>query len=391
MDPGRNPYSPGAGTRPRALVGRQAELDQFEIAARRLGAGYSDRSLMLSGLRGVGKTVLLNEFSSIAHRHKWVYRQVEATSASNLPRIMADQIRIALLQLSAGHRFADRARRALSVLKSFRIRWNLPEGGEMEIGIDPTPGRADTGILQEDLADLFIEVGEYAREQDAGVLITIDEAQYLRPDQLRPLVIGLHKVSQRPLPFMVVGAGLPPLPALVGEARSYAERLFTFVDINSLPAEEAKAALTVPAQEQDVKWHVDALERIVDQTAGYPYFLQEFGKQAWNIATGPGQITLQDAQHAIPIAVQALDRGFFRVRFDRTTKAERAYLAAMASLGPGPYPTPEVASRMGKSTSQVSTQRNSVIAKGLCYAPRRGVIAFTVPMFDQFIRRRMPL
>ena len=389
MDPGRNPYSPGAGTRPRALVGRDAVLQQFEIAARRLGAGYSDRSLLLSGLRGVGKTVLLNEFCSIAQRHNWVYQQLEAAREWNLPRIMEHRIRTALLQLSAGHRLADRVRRAMGVLKSFRIRWSIPEGGDVEVGISPTPGRADTGILQEDLADLFIEVGECARDRGAGVLITIDEAQYLRPDQLRPLVMGLHKVSQRQLPFMVVVAGLPSLPALVGEARSYAERLFTFVTVNSLQPEEAATALTAPADEQNVDWDRDALARIVDKTAGYPYFLQEFGKQAWNFATGQSRITLEDARHSTPIAVQELDRGFFSVRFDRTTRTERAYLAAMASLGPGPYPTGGVASRMGRSTPQVSTQRNSVIAKGLCYAPRRGVIAFTVPMFDQFIRRRM--
>jgi len=175
----------------------------------------------------------------------------------------------------------------------------------------------------------------------------------------------------------------------VGEARSYAERLFTFVDVNSLRPEEAATALTTPADEQNVGWDLDALARIVDKTAGYPYFLQEFGKQVWNFAAGPCRITLEDVRYSTPIAVQELDKGFFSVRFDRTTKAERAYLAAMASLGPGPYPTGEVAFRMGRSTPQVSTQRNSVIAKGLCYAPRRGVIAFTVPMFDQFIRRRM--
>ncbi|MCQ3803629.1 MAG: hypothetical protein OXC98_14045 [bacterium] len=175
----------------------------------------------------------------------------------------------------------------------------------------------------------------------------------------------------------------------MGEARSYAERLFTFVDVNSLRPEEAATALTTPADEQNVGWDLDALARIVDKTAGYPYFLQEFGKQVWNFAAGPCRITLEDVRYSTPIAVQELDKGFFSVRFDRTTKAERAYLAAMASLGPGPYPTGEVAFRMGRSTPQVSTQRNSVIAKGLCYAPRRGVIAFTVPMFDQFIRRRM--
>lgn len=391
MDPGRNPYSPGAGARPRALVGRDLELDRFEIAARRLAAGYSDRSLLLSGLRGVGKTVLLNEFCGIARRHSWVYQQIEATRDLNLPRRMADRIQIALLQLSAGHRLADRVRRALGVLKSFRVRWNLPEGGGVEVGINPIHGHADTGVLHEDLAGLFIEAGESAREKKVGVLVTIDEAQYLRSDQIRPLVMGLHKVSQRQLPFMVVGAGPPSLPALVGEARSYAERLFTFVNINSLPSEEAIAALTVPATEQDVEWHASALDRIVEQTAGYPYFLQEFGKQAWNFAKGPREITLEDVRLSIPEAVRSLDTGFFSVRFDRTTGAERGYLAAMASLGTGPQSTGDVASRMGKTPSQVSSQRHSLIVKGLCYAPRRGIIAFTVPMFDQFVRRRMSL
>ena len=346
---------------------------------------------MLSGLRGVGKTVLLNEFCSIAQRQAWVFQQIEATKELDLSRIMADRIRIALLQLSAGQRLAERARRALGVLKSFKVRWNLPEGGDVELGIEPIAGRADTGILQEDLADLFIAVGEYAVEREVGILITIDEAQYLGRDQLGTLVMGLHKVSQRQLPLLVVPAGLPPLPALAGEARSYAERLFTFVKINSLQPEEAAAALIVPAEAHGVRWHTDALNMIVDKTAGYPYFLQEFGKQAWNFARGPDQITSEDTRHAIPIAVDALDTGFFSVRFDRTTETERAYLAAMAHLGAGPHPSGAVALAMGRTTSQVSPHRNSLIAKGLCHAPHYGQIAFTVPMFDQFVRRRMSL
>lgn len=389
MDPASNPYSPGAGARPPALVGRDDELNQFEIAIRRLAAGLYDRSVLLSGLRGVGKTVLLNEFCSIAQRQAWMFQQIEATKELDLSRIMADRIRIVLLQLSAGHRLAERARRALGVLKSFKIRWNLPEGGDVELGIEPIAGRADTGILQEDLADLFIEVGEYASEQEVGILITIDEAQYLGRDQLGTLVMGLHKVSQRQLPFIVVPAGLPSLPALAGEARSYAERLFTFVKINSLQPEEAAAALTVPAKAHGVRWHTDALDRIVDETAGYPYFLQEFGKHAWNFARGPHQITLDDIKHAIPFAVEMLDTGFFSVRFDRTTETERAYLAAMAHLGAGPHASGAVASTMGRTTPQVSPHRNSLIAKGLCHAPSHGQIAFTVPMFDQFVRRRM--
>ena len=302
---------------------------------------------------------------------------------------MAERIRIVLLQLSTGKRLAKRARQALGVLKSFRVRWNLPEGGDIELGIEPTLGRADTGILQEDLADLFIEVGEYARTRKAGVLLTIDDAPYLRRDQLRPLIMGLHKVSQKQLPFIVVGAGLPSLLALVGEARSYAERLFSFVSINSLRPNDAITALTTPAEERDVQWQRDALHRIVEKTAGYPYFLQEFGKQAWNLAVGPHRITLEDADGSVPIALRELDSGFFSVRFDRTTDAERAYLAAMASLGPGPYQSGRVAAAMDKNTSQVSTQRNSLITKGLCHSPSHGQIAFTVPMFHDFVRRRM--
>ena len=391
MDPGNNPYSPGAGARPPALVGRDDELDQFDIVVRRLSNGYYDRSLLMTGLRGVGKTVLLNEFCSIAHRHNWAYQQIEAGEDFNMPGILAERVRLAVLGISPGQRLAERARQALGVLKSFRLRWELPEGGSVELGVDPLPGRADTGILHDDLADLFVEVGEYAKERKVGVLFTIDEAQLLPIDQLGNLIMGLHRVSQRQLPFLVVCAGLPSLRALAGEAKSYAERLFAFITINSLRSYDAAAALTAPAKERQVEWSSDALDRVVEQTSGYPYFLQEFGKRAWNTAAGPGQITLADVEMATPIAVEALDRGFFGIRYDRTTDAERQYLAAMASLGPGPHPSGEVASAMGRTTPQVGMQRKSLIAKGLCYAPRYGDIAFTVPMFDQFIRRQMSL
>lgn len=391
MDPGNNPYSPGAGARPPALVGRDDELDQFDIAVRRLGNGYSDRSQLMTGLQGVGKTVLLNEFCSIAHRHNWAYQQIEAGENFNMPRILAERVRLAVLGISPGQRLAERTRQALGVLKSFRLRWKLPEGGSVELGVDPLPGRADTGILHDDLADLFVEVGEFAKERKVGVLFTIDEAQLLPIDQLGNLIMGLHRVSQRQLPFMVVCAGLPSLRALAGEAKSYAERLFAFITINSLRSYDAATALTAPADEYQVEWSSDALDRVVEQTSGCPYFLQEFGKRAWNAATGPGQITLADVEAATPIAVEALDRGFFGIRYDRTTDAERQYLAAMASLGPGPHASGEVASAMGRTTPQVGMQRKSLIAKGLCYAPRYGDIAFTVPMFDQFIRRQMSL
>ncbi len=354
-----------------------------------MAAGLYDRSLLLSGLRGVGKTVLLSEFCNVAHRNKWAYQQIEATRDLELPRIMADRIRIALHQLSPGRRLASRGRQVLGVLKSFTLRWSLPEGSDLEIGVDPVLGRADTGILGEDLTDLFVEVGEYAQKQGVGVLITVDEAQYLAPDQLTPILMGLHRISQRQLPFMVVPAGLPSLPALMGEARSYTERLFTFYRINSLSPEDAATALTVPANRRHVRWDDDAVARIVGETAGYPYFLQEFGKQAWDFARGSDRITLSDVEDSIPTAVRELDRGFFSVRYDRTTPAEKAYLASMASLGPGPHRSGHVSSEMGRTTSQVSTVRNSLIRKGLCHSPHYGEIAFTVPMFDQFVRRRL--
>ncbi|WP_419842091.1 AAA family ATPase [Candidatus Poriferisodalis sp.] len=387
MDPVRNPYSPGAGTPPPALVGRDAHLDTFDVAVQRLAIGRSAKSLMLTGLRGVGKTVLLREFGRTAESHGWTHVRTEATEQQHFVESMATLVRTALLRLSAARRAAKRARRALGILRSFRARWNLPGGGEFSLGFDPVPGVADSGALDEDLAGLFSAVGDLARAQGTGVLFTVDEVQYLSLDELAALIVGLHRISQDQLPFMVAGAGLPSLPSLAGEARSYAERLFSFPIIDSLPAAEASRALSAPAAEEEVHWQPDALERIVELTDGYPYFLQEFGKQAWDVATGSEHITLADVEAAVPLALDELDSGFFRARIGRTTDAERAYLAAMASLGPGPYESGRVAAARGKTTSQVGPVRDALIKRGLCYAPRHGIIDFTVPMFDQFIRR----
>jgi len=387
MDPVRNPYSPGAGSPPPALVGRNSELEAFDVAVQRLALGRSARSLMLTGLRGVGKTVLLREFGQIAKGHGWIHQQIEATEDLRFSEAMAMLVRKALLRLSAGQRLADRGRRAFGVLKSFQVRWNLPEGGDITVGIDPVPGLADSGLLDDDLAGLFIEVGELAKDRGVGVLFTIDEIQYLPKEHLAALIVGLHRVSQEQLPFMVAGAGLPSLPALAGEAKSYAERLFTFIVIDSLAPAEAHDALATPAEAEGISWHSDALDSVVDAAEGYPYFLQEFGKQAWDVASGPDTISEGDVEAAIPIAINELDTGFFRVRINRTTDSERAYLAAMASLGAGPYGSGDVAAAMGKTTTQVGPHRDALIKRGLCYSPRYGVIAFTVPMFDEFVRR----
>jgi len=351
--------------------------------------GRPAKSQMLTGLRGVGKTVLLREFGRISRRHGWTHEQLEATEDLVFVEAMALLVRKALLRLSAGRRASDRARRALGVLRAFRIRWQLPEGGEFDVGFDPVAGTADSGMLDVDLAALFLELGEVAAEGGSGALFTIDEVQYLSRENLAALIVGLHRVSQEQLPVIVAGGGLPSLPGLAGEAKSYAERLFDFRVIDSLAPEESAMALRQPAEAEGVLWEPAAVDRVLELTAGYPYFLQEFGKQAWDVASGPDVIASADVDAAVPIALVELDAGFFRVRVDRTTETERAYLRAMASLGPGPSGSGDVAACLGKSTTQVGPTRDSLIKRGLCYSPRWGQIAFTVPMFDQYIRRSL--
>lgn len=390
MDRVRNPFNPGAGTRPPLLVGRDNELDAMRIAIQRLQRGRFERSTMLTGLRGVGKTVLLNEFGTIAEQEGWTRSHLEATEDIHLPTALAAITRRILLELSLTARSKDRARRALGVLRSF-VKVHVPVGdaGTLTIDLEPRPGSADTGQLDVDLAGLFTEIGETARSAGIGVLLTIDEIQYLSKSDLSPLIIGLHRVAQLGLPVLVAGAGLPSLPGLAGEARSYSERLFSYVTIGSLNPSDAARALVEPVEEEDGSWHPGAITKALADTEGYPYFLQEFGKQAWNIAIGP-QITPTDMTNAVTLAIDHLDQGFFRARIDRTTDSERDYMRAMASLdGPPPYKSGDVSRRMSKTTGQTGPVRDSLIKRGLCYSPRHGEIAFTVPMFDAFIRRTL--
>jgi hypothetical protein len=386
----RNPFTPGAGSRPPLLVGRDSELDAMEVAVGRLALGRFERSLLLKGLRGVGKTVLLNEFGRIGEREGWIHAHVEATEDIRVATAMARLSRRVLLELSVMERAKDRARRALGALRSF-VKIHVPAGeaGTLVIDFEPQPGRADSGDLDGDLSGLFSELGETARDANTGVLLTIDEIQYLGRAELSALIVGLHRVSQLGLPVLVAGAGLPSLPGLAGEARSYAERLFRYVDIASLSPSDARTALMQPAQTEGAEWEPAALDRVIGDTEGYPYFLQEFGKQAWNVASGP-TIALADVDAAVVPALDDLDRGFFRVRIDKTTDAERDYLRAMAALGgPGPYKSGAVSRKLGKTTTQTGPVRDSLIKRGLCYAPRHGELAFTVPMFDGFVRRAL--
>jgi hypothetical protein len=295
-----------------------------------------------------------------------------------------------LLELKLKERSKDRARKALGALRSF-IKVHVPMGdaGSLTIDFEPHEGRADSGDLDGDLAGLFVEVGETARAASSGVLFTIDELQYLGRDDLSALIVGLHRVSQRGLPLLVAGAGLPSLPGLAGEARSYAERLFSYVSIGSLDAVDARRALNQPVLDEGASWHRDAIDRILDATEGYPYFLQEFGKQAWNVAEGT-EIVPRDVVSARILAIDDLDKGFFRARIDKTTDAERDYLRAMVALGgAGPYRSGDVSRQLGKTTTQTGMVRDSLIKRGLCFAPRHGELAFTVPMFDAFVRRAL--
>lgn len=387
MDPLRNPYRPGGGRRPPALVGRDREIRDFEIALQRFEIGSDDRSQLLYGLRGVGKTVLLREFQRIAERRGWPCHPIEIAEGVNFAEEIANLARTALLRLSSREKLGDLGRRGLSVLRSFQLRYQLPEGPEVSFGLDPTLGVADFGNLQKDIGDLLSAVGRAARQKGTGAVFTVDEFQFLAPKEMEALIVALHRISQEGLPVLFVGAGLPSLPGKVGDARSYAERLFEFRRINSLDSEEARLALAQPAEGLGVRWTVDALDAVIRQTRGYPYFLQTFGQQGWEVATGPREITEADVARATPIALRSLDEGFFQVRFGRATDAGRRYLEAMASMGPGPHPSGDVASRLGRRSNQVSPQRDALIRLGLCYAPRHGEIAFTVPLFDEFVRR----
>ncbi len=386
----RNPFAPGAGSRPPLLVGRDAQLEAMSVAVQRIDIGRFERSILLTGLRGVGKTVLLNEFGRIAQDRGWIHEHLEVTEDTHVAGAVANVARRVLLALSAKERMKARAYSALGVVRTF-VKVHVPtgDGGALTIDLEPRPGLADSGDLDGDLGGVFKEVGETARAGQTGVLFTIDELQYLSRSELGSLIVGLHRVSQLALPLLVAGAGLPSLPGLAGEARSYAERLFSYVEVDSLSHDDARRALVEPVEDERASWDPTAVDQVITRTEGYPYFLQEFGKQAWNVADGP-MITAADVEVSTALAIDELDRGFFRARIDKTTDAERDYLRAMAGLRvPGFYRSGDVSAALGKKTTQTGPVRDSLIKRGLLYAPRHGLLAFTVPMFDQFIRRTL--
>jgi hypothetical protein len=390
MDPVANPYAPGAGTPPPELAGRDELRESVRIAAGRVRAGRSAKSLLLIGLRGVGKTVLLDQLRNDAEGMGLHTLRIEAPEGRSLPAILAPQLRQALLRLSQMEQTRELAQRALRALAGFAKALKI-KYGDIEVGIDypPEPGLADNGDLEHDLQALLEAAGETARSAGTALIVFIDELQYVEEEQLAALITALHRVAQRQLPVMMVGAGLPQLPGRMGRAKSYAERLFDFPVIGPLDAAAARDAIAVPAEQQQVAFEPAALDRIVDETEGYAYFLQEWGKHVWDVAVR-SPITMQDVEQASVITIAALDEGFFRVRFDRLTPAEKRYLRAMAELGPGPHRSGDIANALQRPVTALGPTRNNLIAKGMVWSPNHGDTAFTVPMFDQFMQRIMP-
>jgi hypothetical protein len=375
-----NPYTPNAGSRPPELAGRDAEIRQFQVLIGRLKRGATEQSMVIKGLRGVGKTVLLNAFEDIAENEEFLTYYHELTPETALASQIADDATKALMRLSLSSRVAGKVRESLGHLRTIRLTG--PDGFDLAVDLKA----ADEGMLTSDLTDLLIQLGHAAREKNQGVAFLLDEVQFADEVHFRALISALHRLTQKGLPVTVAAAGLPQIPRLSGEARSYAERLFTFPTIANLDAEGATAALTAPAK-PGVRFESAAVDRALEWTAGYPFYIQQLGKHAWNVAT-KSPITAADVEHAIPRAQEALDSSLYEVRVQRATPAERIYMRAMADLGPGPYRSGAVAKKLGKSSGNVSRVRDRLVGKGLIYATEDfGYIDFTVPRFDEFMRR----
>ena len=390
MNPATNPFAPGAGTAPPELAGRDELLDSVRISIERIRGGRADKSVLMIGLRGVGKTVLLDRMRDDAESVGVQTLRIEAPENRSLPALLAPELRRALLRLSRNERSRDRATRALRALAGFatvlKVRYE-----DIAIGLDfdPEPGLADNGDLEHDLQDLLEVAGGAASDAGTALVLFVDELQYVAEDELAALIVALHRVAQRRLPVMLVGAGLPQLRGRTGDAKSYAERLFDFPEVGPLSHVAAERALAKPIRDEDAEITPEALSRIIDRTQGYAYFLQEWGKHSWDAAAS-SPITADDVDVASATAVATLDASFFGVRFDRLTPAEKRYLRAMADLGPGPHRSGDIAQKLERKVTSLAPLRSQIINKGMIWSPSHGDTAFTVPLFDQFMRRIMP-
>ena len=389
MDKIRNPFSPGAGSPPPELAGRGDILEQAVVLFGRVREKRAEKSILMTGLRGVGKTVLLNKMEQMAQDAGYHTLFVEAYENKPLASLLAPQLRKLLFELDRMAGAGDKVRRGLAVLKSF-IGMVKISVGDFGLDIEPEKGSADSGDLEVDLSSLFIAVGEAAEERRSAVAILIDEIQYISSSELNALIMAMHKMQQYQLPIILVGAGLPILPGLAGDAKSYAERLFNFPDIGPLGESDAISALREPVRDAGAEFEDGALNEIYRLTKGYPYFLQEWGYQAWNQAES-SPITLRIVQETTPLVIKRLDENFFRVRFNRLTDAEKRYLRAMAECSSLPCRTAGISELLGvSSAAALSPVRSNLIKKGMIYSPAHGMMAFTVPLFEEFLRRTIP-
>lgn len=387
MDPIRNPFVPGAGTPPAKLAGRDDLLNLTRITLARVKAQRGAKSFIIVGLRGVGKTVLLNQIYEKALELQYTAIQIEAHEEKSLPALLIPKLRQLLIRLDRRERASSMARRGLSVLAAFansvRVTYSDVEVG---LSVEPETGSADSGDLEVDLADLFEIVARAAKERNTSILLAVDELQYIRETEMSALIMAIHRIVQRQLPLVLIGGGLPQLVGLAGKSKSYAERLFDYPEVGALNPEDAKAAIKEPIENEQATITPEALEKICNLTQGYPYFLQTWGHYAWNEAEG-NTIDAQVVDRATPLVINNLDESFFRVRFDRLTPTEKSYLFAMAELGPGPHRSGDIAKQLGKEVQGVAPFRSSLIKKGMIYSPAHGDTAFTVPMFDEYLHR----
>lgn len=390
MNPITNPYNPGAGTPPPELAGRDELRDKVRICIERLRIGNSAKSLILVGLRGVGKTVLLDRMRFDAEGSGIQTLRIEAPENKSLPAMLAPELRKALLRMSTIASAKEVSQRALRALAGFAKGLKL-KFADIEVGFDyePEPGLADNGELESDLTALLVQTGEAAKAANTVMVMFVDELQYVKEREFAALISALHRCAHLRLPITLVGAGLPQLLALAGEAKSYSERLFEYPQVDKLNTAAALDALRKPAQQLGVDYTDEAALAIVEKTQGYPYFLQEWGKHTWDLAT-TSPITLDVVEAATKLTIAGLDESFFKVRLERTTPSERRYLRAMADLGPGPHRSGDIANQLQKTVSTQAPVRSSLIRKGIVWSPTHGDTAFTVPLFHEYLLRTVP-
>lgn len=388
MESYKNPYRPGAGTKPLVIAGREAEIEKAKSLLKSVKFGFPQRSLMLYGLRGVGKTVLLNEIERISEVEGYISEHLEMSENDDFRRVIAKAARKCLLKVDKVENLKDKAVNALSILKAFTLV--IPDGPELKIDVEAAVGLGDSGDLDTDLVDLFVALGEAAKEVNKYICFFIDEIQYLSEQAMAGLIASSHRISQKSLPIVFICAGLPQVAALSGDAKSYAERLFDFIPIGPLTNGADELALIGPVSAFSVEYEGEAKNKILRETKGYPYFIQEFGSYAWNEAAST-LINAQEVTKSNQKAIEALDRSFFKVRWDRATSAEKRFMKAMSSLGKGPYKSADVASKLNKKLQSIGPVRATLISKGFVFSPQHGEVDFTVPLYDEYIRRNFDL